>query len=71
MTAFFVKFLLSSLSKIIEFKEKSNIISSETEIKSFTPYEELLILQDKLNIEDDKAELDTPLNKLKNNEKLF
>ena len=63
--------LLSSLSKIIEFKEKSNIVSSETEIKNFTPYEELLKLQDKLNIEYDKAELDTPLNKLKNNDKLF
>ena len=63
--------LLSSLSRLIEFKEKANIISSETEIKNFTPYEELLKIQDKLNIEYDKAELDTPIIKLKNNEKLF
>ena len=32
--------LLSSLSRLIEYKEKANIISTETEKKNFTPYEE-------------------------------
>ena len=62
--------LLSSLSRIIEYKEKFNKNESAKEIKTAIKYEDLLKLQNEKEKEFNNFYLDLPINKLKNNKEL-
>ena len=62
--------LLSSLSRLIEYKEKFNINQTQKEIKTAIKYEDLLKLQNEKEKEFNNFYLDLPINKLKNNKEL-
>jgi len=62
--------LLSSLSRIIEYKEKFNKNESTKEIKTAIKYDDLLKLQNTKEKEFNNFYLDLPINKLKNNKEL-
>ena len=62
--------LLSSLSRLIEYKEKFNINQTQKEIKTAIKYEDLLKLQNEKEKEFNDFYLDLPINKLKNNKEL-
>ncbi len=57
--------LLSSLSRIIEYKEKFNKNESAKEIKTAIKYEDLLKLQNEKEKEFNNFYLDLPKNKVK------
>jgi hypothetical protein len=62
--------LLSSLSRLIEYKEKFNKNESAKEIKTAIKYEDLIKLQNEKEKEFNNFYLDLPINKLKNNKEL-
>jgi len=62
--------LLSSLSRLIEYKEKFNKNESAKEIKTAIKYDDLLKLQNEKEKEFNNFYLDLPINKLKNNKEL-
>ena len=62
--------LLSSLSRLIEYKEKFNINQTQKELKTAIKYEDLLKLQNEKEKEFNNFYLDLPINKLKNNKEL-